>query len=86
MLTGGGSQFGGAVRAGGGFEAFVELYALAAAAGIGFLVAAKSVLRFEAAREAVKAEYVIIGTLASFGWAIAITIGVMALRDALPAL
>ncbi|WP_417257504.1 DUF3307 domain-containing protein [Celeribacter sp.] len=55
-------------------------------AGIGFLVAAKSVLRFEATQDAKKAEWVIIGTLASFGWAIAITIGVIALRDALPPL
>lgn len=35
---------------------------------IGFLIAAKSVLRFEYARS--HSEYVIIGTLASFGWAI----------------
>ncbi|GAA3873741.1 DUF3307 domain-containing protein [Celeribacter arenosi] len=56
------------------------------AAGIGFLVAAKSVLRFEATQNSKMAEYVIIGTLASFGWAIAVTIGVMALRDALPSL
>lgn len=55
-------------------------------AGIGFLVAAKSVLRFEATQDTKKAEWVIIGTLASFGWAIAITIGVIALRDALPPL
>ena len=55
-------------------------------AGIGFLVAAKSVLRFEATQDAKKAEWVIIGTLASFGWAIAITIGVIALRDTLPPL
>ncbi len=38
-------------------------------AGIGFLIAAKSVLRFEATSDEKKAEYVIIGTLASFGWA-----------------
>ncbi|WGH78237.1 DUF3307 domain-containing protein [Jannaschia ovalis] len=43
-------------------------------AGIGFLIAAKSVLRFEAASEARKAEYVIIGTLASFGWALAVAV------------
>lgn len=39
-------------------------------AGIGFLIAAKSVLRFDAAKENSSAEYVIIGTLASFGWAL----------------
>ena len=54
---------------------------------IGFLIAAKSVMRFEtASKEQKAAEYVIIGTLASFGWAIAITLGVIALRDGLPAL
>ena len=40
-------------------------------AGIGFLIAAKSVLRFDTASKDTKAgEYVIIGTLASFGWAL----------------
>ncbi|QQA41189.1 DUF3307 domain-containing protein [Pelagovum pacificum] len=44
------------------------------AAGIGFLIAAKSILRFDTANKDQRAgEYVIIGTLASFGWAIAIT-------------
>lgn len=39
--------------------------------GVGFLIAAKSILRFgTAARDQRTAEYVIIGTLASFGWAI----------------
>ena len=38
-------------------------------AGIGFLIAAKSVLRFESAKSLNASEYVIIGTLASFGWA-----------------
>lgn len=64
------------------------------AVGIGFLIAAKSVLRFETVRDGEDdhgqnrkmSEYVIIGTLASFGWAISITIGVMALRAALPSL
>jgi len=42
-------------------------------AGVGFLIAAKSVLRYEATREdQAAAEYVIIGTLASFGWALAV--------------
>lgn len=41
-------------------------------AGIGFLIAAKSVLRFDTTQDNKKAsEYVIIGTLASFGWAMA---------------
>lgn len=39
--------------------------------GIGFLIAAKSVARFElVSRSRAAAEYVIIGTLASFAWAI----------------
>lgn len=42
------------------------------AGGIGFLIAAKSVLRFGAVSDDRKfSEYVIMGTLASFGWAIA---------------
>lgn len=40
-------------------------------AAIGFLIAAKSVLRFQYARDRSHSEYVIIGTLASFSWAIA---------------
>lgn len=55
-------------------------------AGIGFLIAAKSILRFDAASDGKKAEYVIIGTLASFGWAIAVTMAILALKDALPPL
>ena len=51
--------------------------------GVGFLVAAKSVLRFgTATRDQRSAEYVIIGTLASFGWAILVamaTLGALAL-------
>ncbi len=40
--------------------------------GIGFLLTAKSVLRFDTTRKGQRAsEYVIIGTLASFGWAMA---------------
>lgn len=40
--------------------------------GVGFLIGAKSILRFgTASRDQRTAEYVIIGTLASFGWAIA---------------
>lgn len=55
-------------------------------AGIGFLIAAKSVLRFDAASDGKKAEYVIIGTLASFGWAIAVTMAILTLRGGLPPL
>jgi len=41
-------------------------------AGIGFLVAAKSILRFEEAKNQKLAEYVLIGTLLSFSLAIAL--------------
>jgi hypothetical protein len=41
-------------------------------AGIGFLVAAKSILRFEEAKKQKMAEYVLIGTLWSFSLAIAL--------------
>ncbi|SFA98757.1 Protein of unknown function [Poseidonocella pacifica] len=41
--------------------------------GIGFLLTAKSILRFgTASRDQQSAEYVIIGTLASFSWALAV--------------
>lgn len=57
------------------------------AAGIGFLIAAKSVLRFGAVKDEGKlSEYVIIGTLASFGWAIAASAGIMVLLNLLPSL
>ncbi|PYE85874.1 DUF3307 domain-containing protein [Pseudoroseicyclus aestuarii] len=67
------------------------LVLVAQPAGIGFLIAAKSVLRFETAKnEGPVGEYVIIGTLASFGWGIACayaTRGLMvALGAPLPAL
>lgn len=45
------------------------------AAGIGFLIAAKSILRFGEAQDPTQrmdAEYIIIGTLMSFGWGILI--------------
>ena len=42
-------------------------------AGIGFLVAAKSILRFEEAKKQQLAEYVLIGTFLSFGLAIALS-------------
>nr|WP_321509295.1 DUF3307 domain-containing protein [uncultured Celeribacter sp.] len=57
--------------------------------GIGFLIAAKSILRFDATSDNAKAEYVIIGTLASFGWAIAvslITMGLLRTLNGLPLL
>jgi len=44
-------------------------------AAIGFLIAAKSVLRFQYARDRSHSEYVIIGTLASFSWAAAAALG-----------
>ncbi|MEJ8560303.1 DUF3307 domain-containing protein [Yoonia sp. GPGPB17] len=48
--------------------------------GIGFLIAAKSVLRFDTASKDQKAgEYVIIGTLASFGWALLISFATLSL-------
>ncbi|MEO8532027.1 MAG: DUF3307 domain-containing protein [Deltaproteobacteria bacterium] len=55
------------------------------ASSIGFLIAAKSVLRFTAVKDERKfSEYVIIGTLASFAWAIlAATLTIVSLR-ALP--
>lgn len=55
-------------------------------AGIGFLIAAKSVLRFDADRKQNVTEYVIIGTLASFGWAMAATWGTLWLMETVPPL
>jgi hypothetical protein len=56
-------------------------------AGIGFLIAAKSILRFETTAKDQKAsEYVIIGTLASFGWAMVAAYATVALANALPPL
>lgn len=55
--------------------------------GVGFLIAAKSILRFgTATRDQRTAEYVIIGTLASFGWAILAAEGTRALLAHLPPL
>lgn len=57
------------------------------AQGIGYLVAAKSVLRFGAVGEdRTLSEYVIIGTLASVSWAIVIAAGTSALLAHLPPL
>lgn len=56
-------------------------------AAVGFLIAAKSVLRFDASKRKQKvAEYVIIGTLASFGWALVCAHATMALLNLFPAL
>lgn len=55
------------------------------AAGVGFLIAAKSILRFEAtAKDKHASEYVIIGTLASFGWAMAVAWATGAMLEFLP--
>ena len=54
--------------------------------GIGFLIAAKSLLRFgEMTREHDRrvSEYVIIGTLASFGWGLGAAFGTQAILGAL---
>jgi hypothetical protein len=54
---------------------------------IGFLIAAKSILRFGTVGEdRAVSEYVIIGTLASFGWAIAVSVMTAKLLAALPPL
>jgi hypothetical protein len=54
---------------------------------IGFLIAAKSILRFgTVGDDRAVSEYVIIGTLASFGWAIAAGLGTVELLAALPPL
>ncbi|MCQ0093019.1 DUF3307 domain-containing protein [Roseovarius sp. M141] len=55
--------------------------------GVGFLIGSKSILRFgTATRDQRTAEYVIIGTLASFGWAILTAQAVRALLVYLPPL
>lgn len=52
---------------------------------IGFLIAAKSVLRFDTASKSQKSsEYVIIGTLASFGWALIMGYATLALLEISP--
>jgi hypothetical protein len=51
-------------------------------AGIGFLITAKSILRFDTAREDQKlSEYVIIGTLASFGWGLVAALATRSLLE-----
>ena len=55
--------------------------------GVGFLIGAKSILRFgTASRDQRIAEYVIIGTLASFGWAILAALATQAALTHLPPL
>ena len=51
---------------------------------VGFLLAAKSLYGF--GENYKNAQYVIIGTLASFGWAIAVALATQSLLAALPAL
>lgn len=67
-LKGGGARIGKLERA------LIFLFlAIGHPAGIGFLIAAKSILRLEEAKQQNVSEYVLIGTLWSFGLAIAIT-------------
>ena len=55
--------------------------------GVGLLMAAKSILRFGAVKDdRALSEYVIIGTLASFGWAMLAGYGTLALMTLLPPL
>lgn len=50
--------------------------------GVGFLIAAKSVLRLDTAKQGRQAsEYVIIGTMASFAWALGATYSTLALLE-----
>jgi hypothetical protein len=54
---------------------------------VGLLIAAKSILRFGAVKDdRAASEYVIIGTLASFGWALLAAHGTQLLLASLPAL
>ena len=46
-------------------------------AGVGFLIAAKSILRFD--KDPKASEYVIIGTRASFGWALLVSFATLSL-------
>ncbi|MBL4929210.1 DUF3307 domain-containing protein [Fuscibacter oryzae] len=55
--------------------------------GVGLLIAAKSILRFGAVKDdRALSEYVIIGTLASFAWALLVGYATLALLGALPPL
>jgi Protein of unknown function (DUF3307) len=56
-------------------------------AGVGLLIAAKSILRFGALKDdRALSEYVIIGTLASFSWAILVAFATLSSLTALPPL
>lgn len=59
------------------------LLAIDEAEGIAFLIAAKSFLRFEAVKEQEVSEYVLIGTLTSFGWALSVSVLTFALYERL---
>lgn len=64
------------------------LFLVGQPAGIGFLIAAKSVLRFDTQNtdkedKNAKSEYIIIGTLASFSWAIAVSALTLAILNGL---
>ncbi len=67
-LEGGGAEIGKIERA-----LIFALITIGQPAGIGFLIAAKSILRFEEAKRQIIAEYVLIGTLWSFGLAIVLS-------------
>lgn len=57
------------------------------AQGVGLLIAAKSILRFGAVKDDRRlSEYVIIGTLASFGWALVVAYGTLWALSGLPPL
>jgi hypothetical protein len=57
------------------------------AQGVGLLIAAKSILRFGAVKDDRRlSEYVIIGTLASFGWALIVAFATAAALATLPPL
>jgi hypothetical protein len=63
------------------------LILLGQSAGVGLLIAAKSILRFGAVKDdRALSEYVIIGTLASFSWAILVAYGTLSGLTALPPL
>lgn len=59
------------------------LLAIDEAEGIAFLIAAKSFLRFEAVKKQEVSEYVLIGTLTSFGWALGVSVLTFALFERL---
>jgi len=57
------------------------------AQGVGLLIAAKSILRFGAVKDDRRlSEYVIIGTLASFGWALVVAYATLWALSGLPPL